>query len=100
MSWDKLLSRKRLGWSGEERDSRNPFQRDYDRILFSSAFRRLHDKTQVFPVPENDHVHSRLTHSVEASSVGRSLGTMVGEDLQKRNLLPKGLEARDVGDVV
>ncbi|RLD63939.1 MAG: deoxyguanosinetriphosphate triphosphohydrolase [Bacteroidetes bacterium] len=82
MNWEKLLNSRRLG---DERDNydvfahRSAFQRDYDRIIFSSAFRRMQDKTQVFPVPENDFVHNRLTHSIEVSSVGRTLGNLVGQ---------------------
>ena len=57
---------------------RSPFQRDSDRIIFSSAFRRLQDKTQVFPLADNDYVRTRLTHSLEVASVARSLGTIVG----------------------
>lgn len=102
MSWDRLLPATRLGRleKGAEEVSRTPFQRDYDRIVFSAAFRRLHDKTQVFPLPENDYVHSRLTHSIEVSCVGRSLGTLVGQVLEQRGSLAHGLTARDVGDIV
>ena len=85
MNWDKLLSNKLLGDSASSEiklnDGRSQFQRDFDRIVFSSAFRRLQDKTQVFPLPENDFVHTRLTHSLEVSCVGRSLGTLVGEKI-------------------
>lgn len=82
MDWFKLLNYKRFGESSEinyQKDFRSVFQRDFDRILFSSAFRRMHDKTQVFPVPENDFVHNRLTHSLEVSSVARSLGNLAGK---------------------
>ena len=82
MNWEKLLSSSRLGDNRENYDvfaHRSAFQRDYDRIIFSSAFRRMQDKTQVFPVPENDFVHNRLTHSIEVSSVGRTLGNLVGQ---------------------
>lgn len=89
MDWNKLLSSKRLG---EEKntlqnhsDGRSEFQRDFDRVVFSSAFRRLQDKTQVFPLPENDFVHNRLTHSLEVSCVGHSLGNLVGEKVLSRN---------------
>src|SRR5690554_5650972 len=60
-------------------DFRTAYQRDFDRIIFSSAFRRLQNKTQVFPLPGSVFVHNRLTHSLEVSSVGRSLGNLVGE---------------------
>ncbi len=89
MDWNKLLSNKLLGdeKSSEIKlsDGRSQFQRDFDRIVFSSAFRRLQDKTQVFPLPENDFVHTRLTHSLEVSCVGRSLGSLVGERVLQRN---------------
>jgi len=102
MEWAKLLSQERLGGGSERAPGRIPseFQRDFDRIVFSSAFRRLHDKTQVFPMPENDHVHSRLTHSLEVSCVGRSLGTKVGAVLVRRRGLSEVAEARDFGDIV
>jgi dGTPase len=108
MNWTRLLSTKRLG-SGRvvaADDSRTAFQRDYDRIVFSSAFRRLQDKTQVFPLADSDFVRTRLTHSLEASCVGRSLGTLVGQALVERNQELRGLaEARqfhasDMGAIV
>lgn len=86
MEWNKLLTADRLGARGEGHEvnpDRSDFQRDFDRIVFSSAFRRLHGKTQVFPLPENDIIHTRLTHSLEAASVGRSLGTKVGNRLPR-----------------
>ncbi len=64
---------------------RSTYERDYDRIVFSAPFRNLQDKTQVFPLPEDDFVHTRLTHSLEVASVGRSLGKSVGETLLKEN---------------
>ncbi len=89
MDWSQLLSKRLLGESkvktAEIKDGRSPFQRDFDRIVFSSAFRRLQDKTQVFPLPESDFVHTRLTHSLEVSCVGRSLGNFVGAQVLKRN---------------
>ncbi|MDD3154133.1 MAG: dNTP triphosphohydrolase, partial [Victivallaceae bacterium] len=79
MSWRRLLSSRRLcGDAHEVSVERSPFQQDYDRIVFSSAFRRLQDKTQVFPLAETDYVRTRLTHSLEASCIGRSLGTSAG----------------------
>lgn len=80
--------------------SRSPWQRDHDRILFSGPFRRLADKTQVFPLPFDDHVHSRLTHSLEVATIGRSLGSRVGSALAERGHLPEALSARDLGDCV
>lgn len=81
---------------------RSPFQRDYDRILFSSAFRRMQDKTQVFPLAKNDYVRTRLTHSLEVSSVGRSLGVMAGDALLRKYpcLSDAGLQVSDFGTVV
>ena len=77
MEWRTLLSGSRLGRKPDSRsDVRSPYQRDFDRIVFSSAFRRMQDKTQVFPLSESDYVRTRLTHCVEVSSVGRSLGTV------------------------
>ncbi len=76
MNWKQLLSSQRLGLEGTQahRDDRTEFQRDYDRLIFSAPFRRLQNKTQVFPLPGSIFVHNRLTHSLEVSSVGRSLG--------------------------
>ncbi len=81
---------------------RSAFERDYDRVIFSHPFRRLQDKTQVFPLPEQDFVHTRLTHSLEVSSVGRSLGRTVGEDLLKkyRELDELGFSPFDFGAIV
>jgi dGTPase len=81
MNWKALLSPGRYGQPKEFEknidDIRSEFQRDYDRIIFSSPFRRLQNKTQVFPLPGSVFVHNRLTHSLEVASVGRSLGNMV-----------------------
>jgi dGTPase len=77
---------------------RTDFQRDFDRIVFCSAFRRMQDKTQVFPLSRVDYVRTRLTHSLEASSIGRSLGTLVGEQIIARHRL-QGYEASDFGDI-
>ena len=80
MNWNELLSAKRWGYEdrqvGEQFDARSEFQRDYDRLIFSSPFRRLQNKTQVFPLPGAVFVHNRLTHSLEVASVGRSLGRL------------------------
>ena len=88
MQWEKLLRRMRQGDALDNVDSsdaqRTDFERDLDRVVFSSAFRRLQDKTQVVPLPESDFVHTRLTHSVEVSSVGRSLGKLVGRAILER----------------
>ncbi|MCW8803851.1 MAG: deoxyguanosinetriphosphate triphosphohydrolase [Ignavibacteriaceae bacterium] len=89
MEWAKLLTDSRLGEKSQPKqklqDGRSEFQKDFDRIVFSPAFRRLQDKTQVFPLPESDFVHTRLTHSLEVSCVGRSLGNLIGETIIKRN---------------
>lgn len=87
MQWPRLLSAQRLGHRGAEpvTPSRNPFQKDWDRVVFCSAFRRLQDKTQVHSLPESDYVRNRLTHSLEVSSVGRSLGAQVGETVLQRH---------------
>lgn len=70
-------------------DARSEYQRDYDRIIFSSAFRRLQNKTQVFPLPGSVFVHNRLTHSLEVSSVGRSMGNLVGKFISENYKLTK-----------
>lgn len=99
--WAKRMSTLRLGSSELDRNpARSAWQRDHDRILFSGHFRRLADKTQVFPLPFDDHVHSRLTHSLEVATIGRSLGSRLGADLATRGHLPEGLSARDLGDCV
>ncbi len=101
MQWPKLLCADRLGAkrSADAEPQRSPFQRDSDRIIFSSAFRRLQDKTQVFPLADNDYVRTRLTHSLEVSSVGRSLATIVGTAICERGELP-GIHASDFGAIV
>ena len=101
MQWQQLLSRARLGSREPPQASsaRTDFQRDFDRVVFSSAFRRMQDKTQVFPLSKVDYVRTRLTHSLEASSIGRSLGTLVGERVIARHGLA-GFEAADFGAIV
>ena len=86
MDWKKLLSGKRVGMEQyhERKHDRTNFQRDYDRLIFSSPFRRLQNKTQVFPLPGSVFVHNRLTHSLEVSCVGRSLGSNVARELSAR----------------
>jgi len=92
IQWDKLIADCRLGLEDrsiqEADDIRSTFQRDYDRIIFSSPFRRLQDKTQVFPLPGSIFVHNRLTHSLEVASVGRSLGNLVTASI-KENQKPQ-----------
>lgn len=98
MQWSRLLSAQRLGHQGAEpvTPARNPFQKDWDRVVFCSAFRRLQDKTQVHSLPESDYVRNRLTHSLEVSSVGRSLGAQVGQTvLQRADTKKLGAAAAD-----
>ncbi|WP_294506564.1 deoxyguanosinetriphosphate triphosphohydrolase [uncultured Victivallis sp.] len=101
MEWKKLLSPHRVGSSrpGEISQARSPFQRDFDRIVFSGSFRRLQDKTQVFPLAKTDYVRTRLTHSLEASSVGRSLGSAAGVFLRE-NFDLGDAQPSDVGAAV
>ena len=89
MNWERLISSKRFGmeeYHSDKKHDRTEFQRDYDRLIFSSPFRRMQNKTQVFPLPGSVFVHNRLTHSLEVSSVGRSIGSVVG--LRLRELYP------------
>ena len=84
MNWHQLISNIRLGQEHlhiQRKDDRTEFKRDYDRLIFSAPFRRLQNKTQVFPLPGSIFVHNRLTHSLEVSSVGRSLGDDVSRRL-------------------
>lgn len=89
MSWERLYSPRRTGEAATKKrnpdQARNSYMRDYDRIIFSSAFRRLQNKTQVFPLPGPVFVHNRLTHSLEVASVGRSLGRIVGEQIAAKH---------------
>ncbi len=100
MDWQTLLTRERLGKSlqNTEELGRSPFHKDHDRIIFSGAFRRLGRKTQVHPVTSNDHIHTRLTHSLEVSCVGRSLGMRTGEVLRVE--LPDWCDPADLGMIV
>lgn len=103
MAWKQLLSRRRVNCRPGIRDAldepaRSAFERDWDRVMFSTAFRRMHDKTQLFPLPEDDVVHSRLTHSLEVSCVGRSLGKRAGGTIRQRHSIDADLH--DVGMVV
>ena len=102
MKWTKLLSTKRFGmedYYDNRNHDRTEYQRDYDRLIFSSPFRRLQNKTQVFPLPGSVFVHNRLTHSLEVASVGRSIGNYVGKSL--KNKYPNHQAHFDeVGDIV
>ena len=108
MNWEQLLSLKRQGDKGkrlriEQDDTRLGFEVDYDRIIFSSAFRSLQDKTQVIPLSKTDFVHTRLTHSLEVSVVGRSIGRLVGKKIiEKYPHLQEihGYQANDFGAIV
>lgn len=105
MEWLKLLSYQRIGQVQKDiksGDIRSEFEKDYDRLIFSHPFRRLQDKTQVFPLPEDDFVHTRLTHSLEVSSVGRSLGKLAGEQIISANkeLSESGYTKYDFGTIV
>lgn len=101
MEWKQLLSTQRLGledYKSAKVDARTEFQKDYDRLIFSSPFRRLQHKTQVFPLPSSIFVHNRLTHSLEVASVGRSLGDIVASRLKdKYTDCP---ELQEIGSVV
>ena len=81
---NQLYTNKRTGVEENTIVSRTDFQRDFDRIIFSTSFRRLQNKTQVFPLPGSVFVHNRLTHSLEVASVGRSLGSLVGEFIAQK----------------
>ena len=115
MHFENLFTYKRVGSDKIPSGPRSGFQRDYDRLIFSSAFRRLQNKTQVFPLPGTAFVHNRLTHSLEVASVGRSLGKMVGERIaadfksnneeayefykyELSNVLGAGCLAHDIGN--
>jgi dGTPase len=108
MNWEQLLSLKRQGDKGkrlriEQDDTRLGFEVDYDRIIFSSAFRSLQDKTQVIPLSKTDFVHTRLTHSLEVSVVGRSIGRLVGKKIIEKYPHLKelhGYQANDFGAIV
>lgn len=107
MKWEELLSLKRHGDTNkrlrkDQDDTRLGFEVDYDRIIFSSAFRSLQDKTQVIPLSKTDFVHNRLTHSLEVSVVGRSIGRLVGKRvLEKRPYLAEhGYQMNDFGTIV
>jgi len=83
ISWKNCFSSKRFGIQETKNDIRTEYERDWDRIIFSSSFRRLQNKTQVFPLPEEIFVHNRLTHSLEVASIGRSLGKIIGKKLSE-----------------
>ncbi len=102
MRWEQLLSAKRLGQEGggNKRDDRSELQRDFDRLSFSSAFRRLQNKTQVFPLPGSVFVHNRLTHSLEVASVGRSLGNDISRLLLDKHPELSSTLITEMGNIV
>ena len=105
MDWNQLLSTARIDhqrqWVSEASgDERSQWQRDHDRLIFSGAFRRLAVKTQVHPLSDNDHVHTRLSHSLEVASVGRSLGARLGQWMRHEGLLSEAHSASGLGALV
>lgn len=103
MDWLTLISNKRLGQETrhtERHDDRSEFKRDYDRLIFSAPFRRLQNKTQVFPLPGSVFVHNRLTHSLEVASVGMSLGCDVARDVIRRRPELAGTLVEELGTIV
>ena len=103
MEWQKLISNMRLGQEHrhiERHDDRTEFKRDYDRLIFSAPFRRLQNKTQVFPLPGSVFVHNRLTHSLEVASVGMSLGNDVSARIKEKRPELAGTLFEEIGQIV
>ena len=103
MEWQQLISNKRLGQENrhaQRHDDRSEFKRDYDRLIFSAPFRRLQNKTQVFPLPGSIFVHNRLTHSLEVASVGMSLGNDVTRRLCALHPELRGTLFEEIGTIV
>ena len=103
MKWQQLISNKRLGQEfrhSDQHDDRSEFKRDYDRLIFSAPFRRLQNKTQVFPLPGSIFVHNRLTHSLEVASVGMSLGNDVARRLVQQHPELAGTLFEEIGTIV
>ncbi len=110
MNWKNLLSTKRVTdfelcqtarMKSQFTDPRSPFERDFDQITFSYPFRRLQDKTQVIPFPKFDFVHTRLTHSLEVASVGRSFGKMVAEIIfEELDMTDLDINKSDIGSLI
>lgn len=101
MNWEQLISQKRLGQEmrhTERRDDRSEFKRDYDRLIFSAPFRRMQNKTQVFPLPGSVFVHNRLTHSLEVASVGMSLGNDINRGNSLGTIVATACLAHDMGN--
>lgn len=104
MDWEQLICDKRFGledYHDNHRGSRSDFQRDFDRLVFSSPFRRLQNKTQVFPLPGSVFVHNRLTHSMEVASVGRSMANEIALALREKYAATPGERAvESIGEIV
>lgn len=103
MNWQQLITNKRLGQEDkhiDKHDDRTEFKRDYDRLIFSAPFRRLQNKTQVFPLPGSIFVHNRLTHSLEVASVGMSLGNDVAAILCQRHPELSSTLLPEIGQIV
>ena len=103
MKWQQLITNKRLGQEqrhSERHDDRTEFKRDYDRLIFSAPFRRMQNKTQVFPLPGSVFVHNRLTHSLEVASVGMSLGNDVARLLGRRHDYLRDSLFQEIGQIV
>ena len=101
MEWQRLISNKRLGQEHrhvERHDDRTEFKRDYDRLIFSAPFRRMQNKTQVFPLPGSVFVHNRLTHSLEVASVGMSLGNDINRGESLGTIVATACLAHDMGN--
>ena len=103
MEWKQLISNKRFGQEhkhAERHDDRSEFKRDYDRLIFSSAFRRLQNKTQVFPLPGSIFVHNRLTHSLEVASVGTTIGNDISRRVIRKRPELKDTLVEEIGTIV
>ena len=103
MNWQQLISNKRFGLEEiheARKDDRSEFQRDFDRLIFSAPFRRLQNKTQVFPLPDSVFVHNRLTHSLEVSCVGRSLGDSIANRLIAKHPELAETHVSEIGAIV
>ena len=103
MEWKQLISNKRFGQEhkhAERHDDRSEFKRDYDRLIFSSAFRRLQNKTQVFPLPGSIFVHNRLTHSLDVASVGMSIGNDISRRVIQKQPDLKDTLVEEIGTIV
>ena len=103
MNWQQLITNRRFGQEDKHYarfDDRSEFKRDYDRLIFSAPFRRLQNKTQVFPLPGSIFVHNRLTHSLEVASVGMSLGNDVAALLVEKHPHLRGTLFEEIGTIV